>query len=149
MRRLAQPRLTMGCAGQGGLCGGSMNKLGLAVCAGLVATPAHAADWRIVSWNDEFVLYLDHEAIRRDGASASYQSKILYLKDPVLAELQARVEMRCDKQEYRNLEVWALSRTGGLEATRVAKSWRKLEPGTNIEREFVIVCAAGAVPTAR
>lgn len=126
-----------------------MNKLGLAVCAGLVATPALAADWRIVSWNEEFVLYLDHEAIRRDGPVASYQSKILYLKDPALAELRARVEMRCNERKYRNLEVWALSRTGGLEAARVAKDWRKLEPGTNIEREFVIVCAAEAAPAPR
>lgn len=114
---------------------------GLFVSAALFpAAPAIAGDWRIVSWNDEFVLYLDYATIRRVGPVTAYQSKVMYIKDPNLAELQSTVEMHCNRKQYRNLRVSAISRVGGIESVAAVKEWRKLEPGTNVEREFLIVC---------
>lgn len=109
--------------------------------AALSASPAIAGDWRIVSWNDEFVLYLDYATIRQLGAATAYQSKVLYMKDPNWAELQSTVEMRCNQKEYRNLRVSGISKEGASETVTVSKEWRKLQPGTNVEREFLIVCA--------
>lgn len=112
----------------------------MGLAAASLAEPAAAADWRIVSWNDEFVLYVDHSTIRWAGSVAAYQSKVTYVKDPKLAELHTTVEVRCERRQYRNLRVSAIARAGEIESLAASKAWHKLEPGTNAEREFQIVC---------
>jgi hypothetical protein len=117
-----------------------MNKAYIALCASLVAMPAAATDWRIVTWNEEFVLFLDHSAIQRNRRTASYTSKILYVKDPQVTELLSQIEVRCSTRQYRSVAVTALSRSGRLDVARISKEWRTISPGTNAEREFSIVC---------
>jgi hypothetical protein len=113
----------------------------MALCAALVAMPAGAADWRIVTWNEEFVLLVDHSAIQRGHRKALYTSKILYVQDPQIAELLSQIEVRCSTRQYRSVAVTALSRSGRVDVGRISKEWRRVAPGTNAEREFSIVCA--------
>ena len=117
-----------------------MNRAYIALCALLATTPAAAADWRIVTWNEDFILFLDHSTIERSRRTASYTSKILYVKDPQVAELLSQVELRCSTRQYRNVAVTALSRSGRVDVARISKEWRTVSPGTNAEREFSIVC---------
>lgn len=121
-----------------------MKKIGLACCAMLSAAPVGAADWRIVSWNDEFVLYLDYGSIEHSGRGASYESRVLYLKDPTMTELRSRVEVVCGRREYRNSRISALLRSGKEETVKALTGWQRLQPGTNAEREFLIACASKA-----
>lgn len=121
-----------------------MKKIGLACCAVLLGTPAGAADWRIVSWNDEFVLYLDYGSIRHSTNHASYQSRVVYLKDPAVFELSSQVEVICRKGRYRTTRISARLRSGGTETAKALTGWQKPQLGTNAEREFLIACASRA-----
>lgn len=121
-----------------------MKELGFACCAVLLGTPAGAADWRIVSWNDEFVLYLDYGSIRHSMNRASYHSRVVYLKDPAVSELNSQVEVMCRKWRYRATRISARLRSGGTETVKALTGWQKPQLGTNAEREFLIACAPRA-----
>lgn len=119
-----------------------MKKIGLACCALLLGAPAGATDWRIVSWNDEFVLYLDYGSIRHSTNGASYQSKVVYLKDSAVSELSSQVKVSCGRGRYRTTRISARLRSGKAETAKALTGWQKPQPGTNAEREFLIACTA-------
>lgn len=108
----------------------------------LASSAAYATtnDWRIINWNDDILLYVDHDSIRNVRSVASYTSKIVFLKDDNLAEVISRVQVRCDERLYRNVSVAAVSKAGREETQKASRQWRPVAPGTNVEREVQNVC---------
>lgn len=120
-----------------------MFKRHIALSTLLLAASVNAEDWRIVNWNEEFVLYVDHDTIRKVGGTAAYASKVVFLKDESLSELYSKVEVRCGEHLYRNLAVSAVSKAGRTQSTKASKAskaWRQVGAGTNVEREMRNVC---------
>lgn len=118
-----------------------MFKCCVALCGLVLAVPVQAEDWRIVNWNDDFVLYVDHASISGSAGKASYASKVVFLRDEALTELHSRVEIRCDARQYRNLRISAVSKAGRVQAAKGSGTWRQVEPGTNVELEMRNACA--------
>ena len=100
--------------------------------AAAVSASAGAADWRIVNWSDDVLLYVDHNSIHKSKSLVAYSAKIVFLKDASLLEVVSQTEVRCDTKMSRNLRISAVSK-----ASRI---WRAVEPGTNVEREMQSVC---------
>lgn len=117
-----------------------MFKCQIALCALFLAASAGAEDWRIVNWNEEFVLYVDHDTIKNVSGTAAYASKVVFLKDETLSELYSKVEVRCGERLYRNLSVSAVSKAGRTQSAKASKSWRQVGADTNVEREMRNVC---------
>lgn len=119
-----------------------MKKFILAILSGVSVTTAAAAEsnWRIVSWNEEFVLYIDQSSIKSRRPATSYLSKILYLKDRSLSELVTKVEVNCAKSVYRSRIIWSVSGSKKAAAMRMMSAWRTLQPSSNAEREAGIAC---------
>ena len=108
--------------------------------AAAVSASADAADWRIVNWSDDVLLYVDHNSIHKSKSLVAYSAKIVFLKDASLSEVVSQTEVRCDTKMSRNLRISAVSKAGRITAERASRIWRAVEPGTNVEREMQSVC---------
>jgi hypothetical protein len=104
------------------------------------AASAAATDWRIINWNDEILLYVDHGSIQKTNSLASYSAKIVFLKDDTLAEVMSRVQVRCNEKMYRNMSVASVSKAGRTDEQKASGTWRAVVSGTNVEREMQSVC---------
>ena len=108
--------------------------------AAAVSASAGAADWRIVNWSDDVLLYVDHNSIHKSKSLVAYSAKIVFLKDASLSEVVSQTEVRCDARMSRNLRIFAVSKAGRTTAGRASRIWRAVETGTNVEREMQSVC---------
>ena len=106
----------------------------------LASSRAPQADWRIVNWSDDVLLYVDHNSIQKSKSLVAYSAKIVFLKDASLAEVISQTEVRCDTRMSRNLKVLGVSKAGRTTAERASRVWRSVEAGTNVEREMQSVC---------
>jgi hypothetical protein len=116
--------------------------ISLACLSSMAAASANAgaADWRIVNWSDDVLLYVDHNSIQKSKSLVTYSAKIVFLKDPSLSEVVSQTEVRCDTKMSRNLRVSGVSKAGRTTAERASRVWRSVEAGTNVEREMQSVC---------
>ena len=116
--------------------------ISLACLSSMAAASANAgaADWRIVNWSDDVLLYVDHNSIQKSTSLVTYSAKIVFLKDPSLSEVVSQTEVRCDTKMSRNLKVLGVSKAGRTTAERASRVWRTVEAGTNVEREMQSVC---------
>lgn len=108
--------------------------------AAAVSASAGAADWRIVNWSDDVLLYVDHNSIHKSKSLVAYSAKIVFLKDASLSEVVSQTEVRCDTKMSRNLRISAVSKAGRITDERASRIWRAVETGTNVEREMQSVC---------
>ena len=108
--------------------------------AAAVSASAVAADWRIVNWSDDVLLYVDHNSIQKSKSLVAYSAKIVFLKDASLSEIVSQTEVRCDTRMSRNLRVSGVSKAGRTTTERASRVWRSVEAGTNVEREMQSVC---------
>ena len=106
----------------------------------LASSRAPQADWRIVNWSDDVLLYVDHSSIQRSKALVAYSAKIVFLKDASLSEIVSKTEVHCDTKMSRNLMVSAVSKAGRATTEKASRVWRAVETGTNVEREMQSVC---------
>ena len=105
------------------------------------AAPAAKTDWRIINWNEDILLYVDHGSIHKTKTLVAYSAKIVFLKDATLSEVTSRVQVRCDARTYRNVAVAAVSKAGRTQEEKASRIWRAVEAGTNVEREMQSVCS--------
>ena len=108
--------------------------------AGASAT-AIKTDWRIVNWNEDVLLYVDHGSIQKSKGRVAYSAKIVFLKDASLSEVLSRVQVHCDDRMYRNVAISAVSKAGRAQVEKASRTWRAVEAGTNVEREMLSVCS--------
>lgn len=116
--------------------------ISLACLSSMAAASANAgaADWRIVNWSDDVLLYVDHNSVQKSKSLVTYSAKIVFLKDPSLSEVVSQTEVRCDTKMSRNLRVSGVSKAGRATAERASRVWRSVEAGTNVDREMQSVC---------
>jgi hypothetical protein len=116
--------------------------ISLACLSSMAAASANAgaADWRIVNWSDDVLLYVDHNSIHKTKSLVAYSAKIVFLKDASLSEIVSQTEVRCDTRMSRNLGIFAVSKAGRTTTGRASRIWRAVETGTNVEREMQSVC---------
>jgi phosphoketolase len=112
----------------------------------LASSRAPQADWRIVNWSDDVLLYVDHNSIQKSKSLVAYSAKIVFLKDASLSEVISQTEVRCDTRMSRNLKVSGVSKAGRTTAERASRVWRSVEAGTNVEREMQSVCMQPSAP---
>jgi hypothetical protein len=108
--------------------------------AAAIASPVSAEDWRLVNWDSETVLYIDHARLTPGAGTVKYWARVVYLKDPAYAEIVSQVAVRCDARLYKNINITGIYRTGATHAERPKAPWAEVAPGTNIEREMQHVC---------
>jgi hypothetical protein len=108
--------------------------------AAAASTGAGAADWRLVNWSDDVLLYIDHSSIQKSKSLVAYSAKIVFLKDASLSEVVSQTEVRCDARMSRNLKVSAVSKADRTTFETASRVWRAVEAGTNVEREMQSVC---------
>lgn len=112
----------------------------LSAAAGASAA-AIKTDWRIINWNEDVLLYVDHGSIQKSKGRVAYSAKIVFLKDESLSEVLSRVQVHCDDRMYRHVSISAVSKAGRAQSEKASRTWRAVEAGTNVEREMLSVCS--------
>jgi hypothetical protein len=118
-----------------------MKKIALtaALIATTMSTAALAADWVLVSMNDEAVGSVDRTSIKQVGSYKRAWDKIVYNNHPEYKELVSLTEYDCAGGRSRDIQTTGYYQNGKSDTIGVGE-WRFATPDSTGETKLNYVC---------
>jgi hypothetical protein len=113
-----------------------------AVMAAMVATPAAAESWRLTAENDDTVMFVDTDSVRRDGDRVRVvtMTVVLPARPGEFDRVVAAMDINCSASRYTVVEASMYDGSRLLDSTRTPWPERTLTPNTIINDTAQSAC---------